>query len=259
MFKAFAAAAALACAALPAAAFDLVALTDRNELIRFQDAAPGRTSMVAILGTEGRVLAIDVRPANKMLYALDDKSILYTLDPRTGHATKLSTLSVALEDTSHALADFNPQADRLRVIGPGGQSLRVNVDNGQTAADGRLKFAAGDPNAGKAPRVLAGAYLNSIPSAPATQLFEFDATSGAYVIQDPPNEGTLQTVGEASLPAGIAVEAMDIHTTPDMRDYTGFAVARNNLYRFAIGSGRLTHVGPIAAGARRIVDLAILP
>lgn len=259
MFRAFAAAVALVCAALPAAAFELVALTDRNELIRFQDSAPGRTAMVAILGTEGRVLAIDVRPANKMLYALDDKSILYTLDPRTGHATRLSALSVALEDTSHALADFNPQADRLRVIGPGGQSLRVNVDNGQTAADGRLKFAAGDPHAGKTPRVLAGAYLNSIPAAPATQLFEFDATSGAYVIQDPPNDGTLQTVGEASLPAGIAVEAMDIHTTPDMRDYTGFAVARNNLYRFAIGSGRLTPVGPIAAGARRIVDIAVLP
>jgi hypothetical protein len=259
MIRAFAAAAVLACGALPAAAFDLVALTDRNELIRFQDSAPGRTAMVAILGTEGRVLAIDVRPANRMLYGVDDKSILYTIDPRTGHATRLSALSVALEDASAALADFNPQADRLRVIGPGGQSLRVNVDTGQTVADGRLKFAAGDPNAGKSPRVLAGAYLNSIPSAPQTQLFEFDATSGAYVIQDPPNDGTLQTVGDPSLPAGFAVEAMDIHTAPDMRDYTGFAVARNNLYRFAIGSGRLTPVGPIAAGARKIVDIAVLP
>jgi hypothetical protein len=44
-----------------------------------------------------------------------------------------------------------------------------------------------------------------------------------------------------------------------MRDYTGFAVARNNLYRFAISSGRLTPLGPIAAGARRIVDIAVLP
>ena len=168
-------------------------------------------------------------------------------------------MSVALEDVTTALADFNPQADRLRVIGPGGQSLRVNVDTGQTVADGRLKFAANDPNAGKAPRVLAGAYLNSIPNAPQTQLFEFDSATGAYLIQDPPNDGTLQTVGDASLPAGVAVEAMDIHTTPDMRDYTGFAVARNNLYRFAISSGRLTPLGPIAAGARRIVDIAVSP
>lgn len=259
MFRNFAVALSLLFASAPAWAFDLVALTDRNELIRFQDSAPGRTAMMAILGTEGRVLAIDVRPTTRILYGVDDKSILYTIDPRTGHATRLSTLSVSLEDTTAALADFNPQADRLRVIGPGGQSLRVNVDTGQTVADGRLKFAAGDANAGKTPRVLAGAYLNSIPSAPQTQLFEFDATSGAYVIQDPPNDGTLQTVGDASLPAGIAVEAMDIHTTPDMRDYTGFAVARNNLYRFAIASGRLTPVGPIAAGARKIVDIAVLP
>jgi Domain of unknown function (DUF4394) len=259
MIRACIAALSLVCAGSPAWAFDLVALTDRNELIRFQDSAPGRTAMVAILGTEGRVLAIDVRPSNRTLYAVDDKSILYTIDPRTGHATRRSNLSMALEDTSHAVADFNPQADRMRVIGPGGQSLRVNVDTGQTVADGRLKFAGGDPNAGKTARVLAGAYLNSIPAAPQTQLFEFDAATGAYVIQDPPNDGTLQTVGAPSLPAGVAVEAMDIHTSPDMRDYTGFAVARNNLYRFAIGSGRLTPVGPIAAGARRIVDLAVLP
>lgn len=260
MIKTFAAmVAALLCAAAPVAAFDLVALTDRNELIRFRDSEPGRTAMVAILGTEGRVLAIDVRPANRTLYAIDDKSTLYTLDPHTGHAAKIATLSAALEDATHALADFNPQADRLRVIGAGGQSLRVNVETGQTVVDGRLKFAPGDAHAGKTPRVLAGAYLNSIPNAPNTQLFEYDAETGAYLIQDPPNDGVLQTVGDPPLPAGVAVDAMDIHTTPDMRDYTGFAVARNNLYRFAISSGRLTPVGPIAAGARRVVDIAVLP
>lgn len=249
----------LAAAAMPAAAFDLVALTERNELIRFSAARPADTAMVAIAGTEGRVLGIDVRPADRKLYALDDKGILYTLDPRTGFAAKGAALSAPLEDTGAAIVDFNPQADRLRVIGPRGQSLRVNVDNGQTAVDGRLRYADGDANAGKPPRVTAGAYLNAIPNAPATQLFEFDSGTGAYVVQDPPNDGLLQTIGATGLPAGTAIDAADIHTTPDMRDYTGFAVAANNLYRFGISSGRLTAVGPIGAGSRKIVDIAVLP
>ncbi|MBN9495359.1 MAG: DUF4394 domain-containing protein [Alphaproteobacteria bacterium] len=249
----------LAAAALPAAAFDLVALTERNELIRFSDAKPAETAMVAITGTEGRVLGIDVRPVDKKLYALDDKGILYTLDPRTGFATKGATLSAPLEDTGSAIVDFNPQADRMRVIGPRGQSLRVNVESGQTIVDGRLRYSDGDANVGKLPRVMAGAYLNSIPNAPQTQLFEFDSATGAYIIQDPPNDGLLQTIGASGLPAGTAIDAMDIHTTPDMRDYTGFAVAANNLYRFGISSGRFTPVGPIGAGSRKIVDIAVLP
>jgi len=253
------AASLLAAAAMPAAAFDLVALTERNELIRFSDAKPAETAMVAITGTEGRVLGIDVRPVDKKLYALDDKGILYTLDPRTGFATKGATLSAPLEDTGSAIVDFNPQADRMRVIGPRGQSLRVNVESGQTVVDGRLRYSDGDANVGKLPRVTAGAYLNSIPSAPQTQLFEFDSASGAYIIQDPPNDGLLQTIGASGLPAGTAIDAMDIHTTPDMRDYTGFAVAANNLYRFGISSGRFTAIGPIAAGSRKVVDIAVLP
>jgi hypothetical protein len=246
-------------AAVPASALDLVALTERNELIRFSDAAPANTAMVAITGTEGRVIGIDVRPVNKALYALDDKGILYTLDPRTGFATKGATLSAALEEAGSAIVDFNPQADRMRVIGPRGQSLRVNVETGQAAVDGRLRFSDGDANAGKLPRVTAGAYLNSVPNAPQTQLFEFESATGAYLIQDPPNDGLLQTIGATGLTPGTAIDAADIHTTPDMRDYAGFAVAGNNLYRFGISSGRFTAVGPIGAGSRKIVDIAVLP
>jgi len=248
----------IAAASTSADALELVALTERNELVRFESTAPQKTSMVAILGTAARIVGIDVRPADGKLYGLDAAGNIYRIDTAGGQTEKVSTLSVPLETADGAIVDFNPQANRLRVIGPNGQSLRVNVDNGQTVVDGRLAYAAGDPNAGKKTNVTAGAYLNSVPNAPATQLFEYDSTTGAYLIQDPPNDGTLASIGDSGLPPGTRIDAMDIHTTKDMKDYSGFAVAAGRLWSFAITNGKMREIGPIASGSRKVVDIAVV-
>jgi hypothetical protein len=80
-------------------------------------------------------------------------------------------------------------ADRLRVIGNTGQSLRINVDTGATTTDGAIN------RAGVAPVVAAAAYTNSIPNATATQLFDVDSASSVLALQNPPNDGTLTNVG----------------------------------------------------------------
>jgi hypothetical protein len=246
-------------AAAPAAnALELVALTDQNELIRFESTAPQKTWMVAILGASAKIIGIDVRPADGKLYGLDASGNIYTIDVVGGRTEKISTLSVPLEVATSAIVDFNPQADRMRVIGPNGQSLRVNVATGAAIVDGRLAYAPTDPAKGKQPNVTAGAYLNSVPGAPATQLFEFDSSTGAYVIQDPPNDGTLASIGESGLPPGTRIDAMDIHTTKDMKDYSGFAIAAGRLWSFAITNGKLREIGPIAAGTRKLVDVAVV-
>jgi Domain of unknown function (DUF4394) len=46
-------------------------------------------------------------------------------------------------------------------MGSDGTSLRVNVDDGKTTVDGSHKYKDGDANAGKTPKVVAGAYTNS--------------------------------------------------------------------------------------------------
>jgi len=247
----------LAATAGSAAALDLVALSDRNELIRFESSAPQKTAMVAILGTAARVLAIDVRPADQKLYGVDAAGTIYRIDPATGMSEKVSTLSEKLESAEALVADFNPQANRLRLIGPAGQSLRVNVDNGQAIVDGRLAFGAGDPNHGKRPGVTAGAYINSVPGATQTQLFEYDSANGAYVIQDPPNDGTLASIGETGLPRDAKIDAMDIHTDAGMKNYSGFALAYGRLWSFSVTNGKMTEIGPVAAGSRKLVDLAV--
>ena len=57
-----------------------------------------------------------------------------------------------------ATVDFNPAADRLRIIGSDGTNLRANVDDGKVTKDGQLKFADSDMHKGKTPKVVAGAY-----------------------------------------------------------------------------------------------------
>ena len=255
---AFALAGAFALGAGQAYALDMVALTDRNELVLFDSASPAATSMVAVQGTAARLLGIDLRPADLNLYGLDAAGGIYRIDARTGMTEKVSTLTVALEIADSAVVDFNPQANRLRVIGPSGQSLRVNVDTGETAVDGRIAYAAGDTNAGKLPLVTAAAYLNSVAGTPQTQLFDFDSGHGFYTIQDPPNAGTLNSIAPLGLPAESRIDAADIHTDKSMTVYTSFAVVANRLYSFAVASGRMTEIGVIAAGSRKIVDIAVV-
>ncbi|MFN7192333.1 MAG: DUF4394 domain-containing protein [Rhodospirillales bacterium] len=249
---------ALALGSGRAEALDIVALTDRNELVLFDSANPAMTSMVAVQATAARLLGIDLRPADLKLYGLDAAGGIYRIDARTGMTERVSTLSVPLEIAESAVVDFNPQANRLRVIGPSGQSLRVNVETGETAVDGRIAYAEGDANAGKLPLVTAAAYLNSVAGTTQTQLFDFDSGHGFYAIQDPPNAGTLNSIAPLGLPAESRIDAADIHTDKSMMVYKSFAVVANRLFSFAVASGRMTDIGPIAAGSRKIVDIAVV-
>ena len=81
-----------------------------------------------------------------------------TIDVKSGQATMKSKLSETLKPGVTATFDFNPAADRLRLMGSDGTSLRINVDDGKATVDGSHKYKDGDANAGKTPKVVAGAY-----------------------------------------------------------------------------------------------------
>lgn len=239
----------------PAAALELIGLTARNELVLTTDSAPGKTRIVGITGVDTKVLGIDIRPADLALYAVTASGTIYTIDPATGAATMKSKISERLEAVDGLVVDFNPQADRLRVMASNGQNLRVNVDTGAAVVDGRLAWAAGDRNAGKATGVRAGAYINSYKGTKQTQLFDVDSLNGVYAVQDPPNDGVLKTVGPTGLEPGTVVEAIDIFTDP-ADEYHGFAVAGSTLYRLDVARGTLTRIGRIASGGGAVIDIA---
>lgn len=184
-------------------AASIVGLIDGKTLVMIDPASKKVTSTVPLKGTPG-LLGIDVRPADGMLYGVSKDGNVVTIDPKGGQVTMKSKLSETLKDGVVATIDFNPVADRMRVMGSDGTSHRVNVDDGKVTVDGSHKFKDGDASANKTPKVIAGAYSNSFKGTTATALYNIDATTGTLVTQAPPNDGVLNTIGSLGMKIGRA-------------------------------------------------------
>lgn len=245
-------------ATAPARALDLIGLTDRGELVHFKDSSLKDTTVVAITGLSAPLVGIDVRPADKRLYGVAANSTIYTIEPKTGVATFVANLSEPFMSAKGAVVDFNPQADRLRLINDSGtQNYRINVDTGAVIKDKPLAYGDKDKAAGKAPSILAGAYINSYAGAKATQLFHVDSARGAWVVQDPPNDGVLGTIADTGLGAR-EIRGLDILT--DAKDeYVGYAVAGSTLIEVSVAKGTATSRGTIGDGKVKLIDLAFVP
>lgn len=232
----------------------VAALVGDDTIAMVDTAAKKVTGSMKISGVTGKILGIDVRPADGMLYALLADGQLVTID-KAGKATAKSKLDTMLPSGVMATVDFNPVADRLRVIGSDGTNLRVNVDDGKVTKDGQLKFAETDGMKGKTPKVVAGAYTNSMKGAKETALFDIDAT-GALLKQVPPNDGVLNTVGQLGM-SGENV-AFDI-----MSDGNGgnsaWAMAGDTLYSVDLATGKGTMAAKIAGVSGTVRDIAVMP
>ena len=248
-------------------------LTDDGRLITFKPSTPNTLDAnVAITGLASgeRLLGIDIRPKDGLLYGISSTGRIVTIDAATGAATVKSTLSADAADTTApytAIAgtafavDFNPVADRLRVIGNTGQSLRINVDTGATTTDGAIN------RAGAMPVVTAGAYTNSYAGTTATQLFDIDTASASLALQNPPNDGTLVNIGVL----GVAVAGDAGFDIAGGANGLALAALRttaggpSSLYRVDLATGAAVLVNGaatpatsgIGTGSTGLVDLAI--
>ena len=136
-----------------------------------------------------------------------------------GKATMKSKLDTMLAKGVAATVDFNPVADRLRVMGADGTNLRVNVDDGKVTKDGEHKFADADMHKGEKPNIVAGAYTNSVKGAKETALYNIDATIGGLIKQAPPNDGMLNASASSAIKADSF--AFDIGPTAPARTKPG--------------------------------------
>ncbi len=239
----------LSALAAPAMAAAVIGLSGDNELHWLDTASWTRTGGVTVTGVEGRLLGIDVRPADGMLYGVFADGTLATIDPMTGVATKVSTLATKLADGVSATVDFNPVADKLRVMGSDGTSLRVTVDTGEVTTDGSHAYADGT-----APNVIAGAYTNSYKGTEKTQLFNIDGAAGWLVLQDPPNDGKLNAVGEIGVKPAEA--GFDI-ASDGKGGNEAWLVVEGGFHAVNLETGATTEVGRIEGATVR--DIAILP
>jgi 3D (Asp-Asp-Asp) domain-containing protein len=231
----------------------IVGLVDGKSIVTIDPASRKVASKVEVKGA-GPLTGIDVRPADGMLYGVAGDGTIFTIDIKSGQATMKSKMSETLKPGVTATVDFNPVADRLRVMGSDGTSLRVNVDDGKATVDGSHKYKDGDANAGKTPKVVAGAYTNSSKGTKATALYNIDAATGALVTQAPPNDGVLNTVGSLGMPVSGPVAFNIVSSGEDKND--AWLVAGGALYAIDLKTGKASMVGKIEGLSGNLGDIA---
>jgi outer membrane protein assembly factor BamB len=252
-----AASAALLLSAAAAQAAQVAALSGDNTISIVDTGAKKVVKSWKIQGVSGKVVGIDVRPADGMLYALAEDGVLYTVDASTGKATMKVKLETMLKPGTWASVDFNPVADRLRVIGQDGTSLRVNVDDGKVITDGSLKFAETDMHKGEKPNVVAVAYTNSFKGTKETALYDIDATIGALLKQAPPNDGILNAVGKLNV-AKFTAAAFDIWSDGAGKNEAWLMVG-DALHSVDLSTGQAGPAIKINGVSGQVRDIAILP
>ena len=240
------------------AADSLYGVTATNRLVSFNsDSAANVRHSVPIGGLAAgeKVVGIDVRPATDQLYALGSTSRVYLVNPKTGatRAVGSAPFTPPLAGQSFGF-DFNPVVDRIRIVSDAEQNLRFNPNDGAAVTDVPLQYAAGDAGAGSDPRVVASGYTNSVPGATATQLFGIDSARNTLVLQNPPNNGTLNTVG--ALGVDVAdVGGLDITGATAYAAFARQGSTATELFTVNLATGAATKVARGDVGAD-IVALA---
>ncbi|TDE51516.1 DUF4394 domain-containing protein [Nonomuraea mesophila] len=163
------------------------------------------------LVTDTFVIGIDFRVQDGKFYAVGNHGGIYTISLPTGDqdvvVSKVSQLKVGLKGTAFGV-DFNPAADRLRVISDNGQNLRHNLNDGTTVSDGNLSNGPGSPASG----VTAAAYTNNdLNGDTATTLFDVNTTTAQVVVQSPANNGLLAPTGALGQPVALNA-GLDIYS-----------------------------------------------
>ena len=250
----FAASVAVLLTSAAANAAQVAALIGGDTIATVDTAQKKATSSVKVTGISGALVGIDVRPADGLLYGLVDDGTVVTI-AADGKATMKSKLESMIAKGVAVTVDFNPVADRLRVMGADGMNLRANVDDGKVTKDGDHKYADADMHKGEKPNIVAGAYTNSVKGTKETALFNIDATIGGLIKQAPPNDGVLAAVGKL----GIKPEAVAFDIWSDGNGKNeAWLIAGDTLYSVDLATGKATEAAKIAGVSGTVKDIAIM-
>ena len=246
------------------------AVTADKLLIRFNAGQPQRllaSQPIRGLAAGDHLVGIDYRVARGVLYALSAQGRLYTLDTGTAQLSAVgSGAPVALRGSRFGV-DFNPAADRLRVVSDAGQNLRLHPDTGALAAsDPDVAFVAGDSTAGHPAALVAAAYTYNKQNDKLSTNFAIDARAGTLVMQGSaegvqpavsPNTGLLRSVGPLGTGA-VEEAAFDIADTSNAALAALRQHGRTRLFAVDLATGRSTVIGTVGDG-RALLGMAIEP
>jgi hypothetical protein len=258
-----------------------------GSLVLFRADTPGTTTTLAPpVITAGEALAgIDFRPATGQLmglgvHAAANTATIYLLDPKSGTATAIGTPGGIAFTTDGVVpadfpdpavvgygVDFNPTADRLRVVVGNGLSFRVNPNTG-APVDGSVVAGTNPDGAinGATTAVTAAAYTNSYHTVAGgvTTLYTLDDAKDSLFIQNPPNNGT-QTNQKAITLNGsplnftalngfdITADGATVGTSNIASPGYGWAAltvgGTTRLYRIQLSTGKAALQGQIGVGS----------
>ena len=174
-----------------------------NELYTYRSGPPATQiaeTLITGLREGERIVAIDFRPVNRVLYGISNFNLIYTINTGgfgtapVGTATRISQtpFSPALEGTTVGF-DFNPATDRIHAITDKGQNLRISPTTGQVvgvdvALSGSGSFVA----------INSSAFSNNFSGTTGTSLYDVDYLQGK-VYRQSTSGGSLTLIGSTGL------------------------------------------------------------
>lgn len=250
----------------------VVGLTTDGQLVCFKDKKPGKAKTIGTLsgyaGTDNRLIGIDFRPQDGLLYGVGNTGGLYRVDTTTAALTPIGQLTVLPDAAATAFGvDFNPAANALRIVGSTGQNLRQSFANlgtasplAATAMDGVLGYTLSATPGPTALGVVGAAYTNNdLVPATGTTLFVLDSNLNQISLQSPANAGFLVATGQLGVNADAG--GFDIYSV--LRG--NVTVAQRALAALVVdGSAGLYDIDLLTGAARKrgsfnpqVIDIAI--
>lgn len=248
-------------------------VTQSQQLLQVNPSIP--TQLLAQKALTGladgeQIQGIDYRVAYGVLFALSNKGQLYTINTATGVLTAVGEpLASGTLHTAQYGFDFNPAADRIRVVNERGQNLRLHPETGALAfTDPDLHYAASDRHAGVSPAIVAAAYTYNQQDAKMTTNYAIDKALGTLVTQgsiegsEPmisPNTGQLFTVGALGISRlqQVSFDISDLNNIALIAVSTA-AEAASTLYQIDLATGAAQKLGTLANG-EALAGIAIEP
>lgn len=242
----------------------VIGLTRDQRLVCFNEYSPGSATNIGAVrgftGGDSALIGIDFRVQDRKLYGVGNFGGVYVIDSTNGNLTFVNRLTVALDGTKFGV-DFNPVADRLRIIGENGQNLRHNVNaGGVTVVDATLNYIAGTSAVG----VTGAAYTNNdLDPSTATTLYDVDSSLDQVALQVPPNAGTLSATGKLTVDTSRDL-GFDIYSTirngvtVQVQALASLSLAdgTSSLYSITLATGKAVSRGSFGS-QNQVIDIAI--
>ena len=256
---------------IPARAETIYALTSEFccgiQIRTFDSAAPGTilySGQVSGVAAGDRLLGLDLRPSNRLLYSVGSSGKLYEISKNASGtdwtAVSLGTISGATPMGQRFGLDFNPTVDRLRLVSEGNQNLRINPTTMAPAAlvDGMLTR-----NGSSAFDLGAVAYTNSRAGATTTVLYGLDAATDSLVRSTNANAGTYtdtNTMGMTFAPLGISFGPLDrLHFDISGGSGAAFFTYNDSFYTVDLNTGAASLVGAVGVPDIAGITAAAVP